>query len=368
MLGAKVKGFALAPPTEPSMFDVLGCAGVFESVEGDIRDRDSVRKELVNFAPDVVFHLAAQALVIDSYAHAFETFQTNALGTASVLEACRDSDSVRGIVAVATDKVYENREWKYSYRESDPLGGKDPYSASKAAAELVVASYRQSFFQPRGVALASGRAGNVFGGGDWADNRLVPDGFRAFSTSQPLIVRNPSAIRPWQFVLEPLLGYLMLGRACLESTEYDTAFNFGPNEEDVLSVAQLADAMTRAWGKGASWRAAEGPSQANSASTKGANSSSQANSSPAKGANSSSPEASKNSSPKFEEANTLILNSGYAKQRLKWSPLLSIEEALGLTMSWYKVFAEGDMKALKRTSEEQLGSFSSQCESALAQS
>ncbi|MBZ0189582.1 MAG: CDP-glucose 4,6-dehydratase [Candidatus Obscuribacterales bacterium] len=324
LLGAEVKGYALEPPTEPSMFAALGGADLLESVTGNILDRELLERELTNFKPDIVFHLAAQSLVIDSYQNPIETFETNTLGTACVLEACRRSKSLKAIVVVATDKCYENREWMYSYREQDPLGGKDPYSASKAAAELVVASYRESFFKNEGVSLASARAGNVFGGGDWADNRLVPDGVRAFTQGNPLVVRNPQAIRPWQFVLEPLNGYLMLGRACLSGTGFDTAWNFGPDESDVCTVEKLAESMVSAWGESVSWvEVKESPT----------------------------------GGPK--EASILLLNSGYAKQRLGWKPLLSMGEAMSLTVRWYKEYCCGVRTASLELTESQINEYPS---------
>jgi|AGTN01.1.fsa_nt_gi CDP-glucose 4,6-dehydratase len=301
-LGAAVKGYALEPATDPNMYDYFGCEKLISSSFGDLNDTDKLRVEMNQFAPDVVLHLAAQALVIDSYKSPLETFQTNTLGTASLLDACRSSESVKVIISVATDKVYENLEEMRQFSESDRLGGKDPYSASKAAAELVVAAYRESFFRGKGVKLASVRAGNVFGGGDWADNRIVPDAARAFSGGQGLVVRNPQAIRPWQFVLEPLLGYLMVAKACFIDTGYDTAWNFGPDDSDVRTVGELADLMCSAWGGEASWEpAGESPGS-------------------------------------FKEASVLLLSSQQAKERLNWQPLLNLEEGVDLTMRWYKMF------------------------------
>lgn len=209
---------------------------------------------------------------------------------------------LRAIVAVATDKVYENLETKRPFSETDRLGGKDPYSASKAASELVVASYRESFFRDKNVRLASGRAGNVFGGGDWSENRIVPDAARAFSAGKKLVVRNPQAIRPWQFVLEPLLGYLMLARACFDGTGFDTAWNFGPDDASVRSVGELAGLLCDAWKDGASWSPMD------------------------------------ESTGSFKEANVLLLSSKLAKEKLNWRPQLSLEKGIDLTMSWYKKF------------------------------
>lgn len=321
-LGATVRGYSLEPATTPCFFNQVGGNRLFESISGDIREREVVKRSVHSFAPDVVLHLAAQALVIDSYKSPFETFEINALGTASLLEACRDCQSIKAIVAVSTDKCYENKEWVYSYREPDALGGSDPYSASKAASELVVASYRNSFFRDAGVSLASVRAGNVFGGGDWAENRIVPDGIRAFSQKVPLKVRHPQSIRPWQFVLEPLLGYLMVARACLEGTAFDTAWNFGPNEDTVCTVAQLADAMVRAWGDRASWVELE------------------------------------TAEKQFKEASLLLLNSSYAKQRLGWKPVLNVDDALEMTVDWYLKSMKASENELLSFSEQQIEQFS----------
>ncbi|MEI6167169.1 MAG: CDP-glucose 4,6-dehydratase [bacterium] len=292
MMGAKVTGFALPPSTEPALFDQLGLAGRCDHRIGDIRDRALVRKVIHEVRPDLIFHLAAQPLVRLSYAQPVETYETNVMGTAHVLDALRDADWPCAAVMITTDKVYENKEWLHAYRESDPLGGYDPYSSSKACAELVIQSYRQSFFNPskiqeifeqklaksaKGlVAVASARAGNVIGGGDWALDRIVPDCMRALAKGEVISVRNPHATRPWQHVLEPLSGYLLLGMklhdaltSCIlhltshvaflppsgspltshisQLTSYSSAFNFGPSLASNRSVGELVGEVVKLW-------------------------------------------------------------------------------------------------------------------------
>ena len=234
-LGAKVIGYALEPPTNSNHFELLNLDMV--SIIGDIRDRDRLNAIFKKYKPEVVFHLAAQPLVRYSYINPVETFETNVMGTINVFEACRITESVKAIVNITSDKCYENKEWIWGYRESDPLGGYDPYSASKGCAELVTSSYRKSFFNPEDYSkkhntlLASARSGNVIGGGDWGKDRLIPDIVRAISKNEKLYIRNPKATRPWQHVLEPLSGYLFLGQMLLEGkTEFADAWNFGPNE------------------------------------------------------------------------------------------------------------------------------------------
>jgi len=254
-LGARVSGYSLPPPTEPSLFAQSGLEARIRHVTGDVRDMDLLEKTVGDCRPDFVFHLAAQSLVRPSYDDPVGTFEVNVLGTARVLEAVRRLDHPCSVVAVTTDKCYENREWLQSYREDDPLGGYDPYSASKGAAELVIASYRRSFFQGGGrVRLASARSGNVIGGGDWARDRIVPDCIRHLSAGIPAHIRNPASTRPWQHVLEPLAGYLWLG-ACLEDPgragrgggQFAEAFNFGPGASGSRTVRSLADEVIKHW-------------------------------------------------------------------------------------------------------------------------
>lgn len=240
-LGAEVTGIALPPTTQPSLFALLGDMPWMTSHMADIRDDQLLKRLLQTAQPDIVFHLAAQALVRASYQQPLDTFATNVMGTANLLEAVRAVDSVRVVVAVTTDKVYQNREWCYPYREDDTLGGHDPYSASKAAAEMVIASYRASFLQASGVALASARAGNVIGGGDWSGDRLIPDAVRAWQAQTPLVVRNPNATRPWQHVLEPLCAYLRLAEKLWAQPELAGAYNFGPAPDEVATVKKVIE-------------------------------------------------------------------------------------------------------------------------------
>ncbi len=257
-LGAKVTGYALAPETDPNLFDLASAGQDMESILGDVRDGGTLATALRDASPEIVVHMAAQALVRASYVKPVETFDTNIMGTVNLLEAVRDVSSVRAVVVVTSDKCYENREWVWGYREDEPLGGFDPYSSSKGCAELVTAAYRRSFFDCRKtgscVAVASARSGNVIGGGDWSTDRIVPDVIRALTTNQPAIVRNPHAIRPWQHVLEPLSGYLLLAEHLFESgASYAESWNFGPHTQDALPVCDLVDKLVRLWGEGANW-------------------------------------------------------------------------------------------------------------------
>lgn len=255
-LGAEVKGYALAPHAEQDLYHQIRGDDFCSSVIADIRDRSKLTKELLSFRPDFVFHLAAQPLVRRSYEIPGETFEVNAMGTANVLDALRGLDMSCVGVMVTTDKVYENKEWHYPYRECDRLGGYDPYSASKACAELIIDSYRNSFFHPHSYGkhfktISSARAGNVIGGGDWAKDRIVPDIVRALQKGEPVIVRNPKAVRPWQHVLEPLGGYLLLGaKMASDPVKYASSWNFGPLSEDNLSVEELVKTALEIWGKG----------------------------------------------------------------------------------------------------------------------
>lgn len=246
-LGAQVYGVALAPDTDPSLFDQLGLAGRTDHRIGDIRDPDTLRTRVQDARPDVVFHLAAQPLVLASYDDPLATWDTNVMGTAHMLQALRDLDHPCAAVMITTDKVYENREWVHPYREGDPLGGHDPYSASKAGCELVISSFRKSFFGNSPVRIASARAGNVIGGGDWAENRIVPDIARALAAGQPIPVRNRLARRPWQHVLEPLSGYLRLARALMDGGALADSYNFGPELRDVRPVVDLVETALAHW-------------------------------------------------------------------------------------------------------------------------
>lgn len=258
-MGAQVVGYALAPPTNPSLFDIAEVGKGMTSIIGDIRDLEALCATFTTHQPEIVIHMAAQPLVRYSYQAPVETYSTNVMGTVNVLEAVRSTASVKAVVNVTSDKCYDNKEWLWGYRENEAMGGFDPYSSSKGCAELVAAAYRNSYFHPdqyaqHGVALASARAGNVIGGGDWADDRLIPDILRAMSQGKPVQIRNPHAIRPWQHVLEPLSGYLMLAQQLYEQgIALGGAWNFGPHDQDAQPVKWIVAELITAWGNGASW-------------------------------------------------------------------------------------------------------------------
>ena len=259
LLGAEVTGYALSPPTKPSLFNVAQVAQGMNSVIGDIRDGNLLTNAMRQAMPDIVIHMAAQPLVRRSYVDPVETYSTNVMGTVHLLEAVRKTRSVRAVVNVTTDKCYENKEWMWGYRENEPMGGFDPYSSSKGCAELVTSAYRNSFFtaathSEHEVALATARAGNVIGGGDWAEDRLIPDILRAIEAGQSVNIRNPLATRPWQHVLEPLSGYLVLAeKLYAEGPAFAQAFNFGPAEEDARPVQWIVEQLTQQWAEGAAW-------------------------------------------------------------------------------------------------------------------
>lgn len=308
-LGAEVRGYALDPSTTPSFFEAVRIHSLTEDFRGDLRDAATMEKAIGNFAPEVVFHLAAQPLVRLSYADPILTYETNVIGTAKVLDAVRRTPSVKAVVSVTTDKCYENREWVWGYRESDPLGGYDPYSSSKACAEIVSAAFRQSYFQGK-VGLATARAGNVIGGGDWSVDRLIPDLVRGFQSGQPVAIRRPLAIRPWQHVLEPLHGYISLAEKLLsaDAAKFATAYNFGPAEDDAQPVQWIVERMTKAWGDGASWF--------------------------------------QDGDPGVHEAGYLKLDASKARADLGWVPRLRLADALDWTVAWYRAQASGeDMQA-----------------------
>ena len=300
-LGAQVTGLALAPAAQPNHWDEISACAT--NICADIRDLEATTRAIEACRPDIVFHLAAQTLVRESYQQPLTSWSTNVMGTANVLEACRRAPSVEAIVVVTTDKVYANQEWPWGYRENDRLGGHDPYSASKAAAELVAESYRKSFFhQDNPPLVATVRAGNVFGGGDWAAGRLIPDVVRARYAGQPLEIRSPMSVRPWQHVLECLSGYLMLGHRLLEAdTECASAWNFGPPPTDCRTVSELLQSMKRHWPELA-WKTADKPG--------------------------------------LHEAGLLSLDCAKAHRELGWSPTLSLDESLALTAQWYRHFHE----------------------------
>jgi len=299
--GAELCGLALAPPTQPSLFEVARVAPGMASVVGDIRSLEAVLQAMQTFKPQIVIHIAAQPLVRQSYREPVETYSTNVMGTVHVLEAARRTDSVRCIVNVTTDKCYENREWEWGYRETEPMGGYDPYSNSKGCAELVTSSYRRSFFQNSGVGLASARAGNVIGGGDWASDRLVPDVLRALERNEPIVIRNPNSTRPWQHVLEPLCGYLTLAERLWQDGQiFAEGWNFGPLEEDAKPVIWIVERMVKAWGGGTSWEldAANHP----------------------------------------HEAHYLKLDIAKARHRLAWRPRWNLDTALSKVILWQQAW------------------------------
>ncbi|MDN4574784.1 CDP-glucose 4,6-dehydratase [Pandoraea cepalis] len=313
-LGADVVGLALAPATTPSLFEIAGVAQDIRSIEGDVRDAALVAHVVGECAPDIVIHMAAQALVRHSYVDPVDTYATNVMGTVHLLEAIRHAPSVRVVVNVTSDKCYENREWVWGYREQDPMGGHDPYSNSKGCAELVTSAYRDSFFPPatyekHGVALASARAGNVIGGGDWARDRLIPDILRAIEQGQPIRIRSPHAIRPWQHVLEPLSGYLRLAeRLWGHGPEYTGGWNFGPDSADARQVDHIVARLTELWGDGAGWLLDDVPI--------------------------------------LHEARHLTLDCSKAQQLLQWRPRWRLETALQRIVAWHRAYVGGqDMRA-----------------------
>ncbi|HQU45755.1 MAG TPA: CDP-glucose 4,6-dehydratase [Pirellulales bacterium] len=338
-LGANVSGFALAPESgRPCLFEAARVDRDMKSTFGDVRDAPAMAAALAAQQPEIVFHLAAQPVVRRSYASPVETLHVNALGTAHLLEAVRQTPSVRAVVIVTSDKCYENREWPWGYREDEPLGGRDPYSCSKACAELIAAAYRQSYFSaPHAPKLATVRAGNVFGGGDWSEDRLVPDILRAQLDGRQIVLRNPHAVRPWQHVLEPLHGYLLLGeRLCVVGEAFCGAWNFGPGDDDMVSVQELTERLVKHWGGGhedSLWgglprpsASADGPGRPpHGRETRPAPSSETVRCSPANAPH---------------EAHTLRLDSSKARQRLGWRPLLSLDEGLQWTVAWTRAWAQ----------------------------
>ncbi len=305
-LGAQVIGLALPPGTTPNLYDLLRAADWLDSRFVDIRDAQTVANIVQTVCPDVVFHLAAQALVRASYAQPLETFATNVMGTANVLDAVRACPSVRVVVAVTTDKVYQNREWCYPYREDDALGGHDPYSASKAAAEMIIASYRAAYLGQAGVALASARAGNVIGGGDWAPERLIPDAVRAWQAHTPLQIRNPNATRPWQHVLEPLAGYLRLAEQLWQWPQLAGAYNFGPTTDSAASVKNVI-------------KLASSPEEYCAVSY-------------LNGSDQAAP---------MHEANSLALETAKSRSTLGVQPRWALAEAVARTLHWYRAQHRG---------------------------
>lgn len=309
-LGAEVTGYALDPPTEPNLFQQAKVADTLRSISGDIRDYSRLKQAIADTRPDVILHLAAQSVVKRGYDDPIETYSSNVMGTVNLLEAVRQLKHRCVIVNVTSDKCYENREWVWGYRENEPMGGHDPYSNSKGCAELVTSAFRESYFasdsfHQHGVALGCARAGNAIGGGDWTADQLIPDLMRAFLARKACLIRNPSAIRPWQFVLEPLRGYLMLGERLSESpSTFASGWNFGPVDSDAKPVAWIADELVRTWGRTASWT--QDPA----------------------------------SYP--HEAHALKLDASKAKTQLHWEPVLPLKQALEWIVEWYRAYQSGD--------------------------
>jgi len=317
-LGAEVTGYALAPPTTPNLFEQARVDHSLHSIVADIRDFDRMKKAIGDCRPEVVIHMAAQTVVRRGYDDPIETYSTNVIGTVNLFEAIRQLDQRCAVVNVTSDKCYYNREWVWAYREEDTMGGRDPYSSSKACAELVSSAYRDSFFSPgthesHAVALGTARAGNVIGGGDWTVDQLIPDLMSAFLKKESCRIRNPYATRPWQFVLEPLRGYLLLAEHLLKDPKaFAGGWNFGPAEDDAKPVSWIADTLVRLWGNGASWT--------------------------------------RDSAAHPHEANFLKLDASKAKSFLKWRPLLSLDAALDWIVTWYRSFQQrADLSELTRT-------------------
>lgn len=301
--GAEVTGFALQPPTQPNLFSILGLNKAMHSVLGDIRDYEKLKQAFDAADPEIVFHLAAQPIVRDSYKDPAYTYETNVMGTVHILECLRQNKSVRSFLNITTDKVYENREWVWGYRESDPLDGYDPYSNSKSCSELVTHSYRKSFFQDGHVAISTARAGNVIGGGDFANDRIIPDAVRAALKKDTIVVRNPYSVRPYQHVLEPLRAYLAIAKEQYGNAAITGAYNVGPDECDCVTTGELATLFCQSWGEGMTWesRWEGGP----------------------------------------HEANYLKLDCSKLKMAFGWKPVWHVEKAVEQTVAWTKAYRDG---------------------------
>lgn len=309
-LGAEVYGYALEPPTQPSLFKEAHIDELANSTIGDIRDYNHLLLTLQSVNPEIVIHMAAQPIVRESYKNPRETYEVNVMGTVNLLDAIRQTPSVKAIVNVTTDKCYENKEWNWGYRENEPMGGYDPYSNSKGCSELVTSSFRNSFFnesvfENHGVSLASARAGNVIGGGDWANDRLIPDFMRAITKGEKLEIRSPNAIRPWQHVLEPLTGYLMLAQKLyIDGPRFAQAWNFGPDDQDAKNVGWITEQLCHLWGDDARYEI--------------------------------------NNHPQPYEANYLKLDCSKAKNELDWHPHWNLKTTLQSIVVWNKAFIKGD--------------------------
>lgn len=318
-LGASVKGMALQPPTTLNMFELANVGAGMESYIVDIRDFNAVEKVVSEVRPEIAIHMAAQSLVRYSYRNPIETYATNVMGTVHLLEALHKVGSVKAVVSVTSDKCYENKEWVWGYREDEPMGGAEPYSNSKGCAELVTSAYRRSFFQDEGIGLASARAGNVIGGGDWAQDRLIPDILKSFQAGKPVIIRSPNATRPWQHVLEPLSGYLALAEALWNDPDkYAQAWNLGPKEEGSKTVSWIVDYLVDLWGQDASW--------------------------------------SLDQAQHPHEAHFLKLDISKASDALSWTPRWDIQKALDKTVSWHKAWLS--CENLREFSLDQISEYS----------
>ena len=302
-LGAEVKGYALAPESKPNLFEVANVSEVIASEIGDIRNLEQLRSSMGDFNPDILIHMAAQPLVRLSYKEPVETYETNVMGTVKVLEAARSCPNLKSIVSVTTDKCYENKEWLWGYREDEAMGGYDPYSSSKGCAELVSSAYRRSFMQEKNIGLATARAGNVIGGGDWSDDRLIPDILSAFEKGDNVVIRNPKSTRPWQHVLEPLSGYLVLVQKLYDNPlDYAEGWNFGPYDDDVKPVDWILNRMVEHWGYGAGWNFDEGNHP--------------------------------------HEASYLKLDVSKAKAKLGWQPAWRLEATLERIVQWQQAWLQ----------------------------
>jgi len=319
-LGAKVIGYALKPPTQPCLFDICNLRKKIISIEDDVRNFNHLKDVIKKYNPEIIFHLAAQSLVRYAYYNPVETFSTNVMGTAYLLEAVRQKKGVRVIINVTSDKCYENKGETQGYRESDPLGGDEPYSSSKGCAELVTNAYLKSYFNPDNyknhkIAIASVRAGNVIGGGDWANDRLVPDCIRALINNKPVVVHYPDAVRPWQHVLEPLFGYLLLGQHLYKNgATFTGAWNFGPDDDSAKSVKWIIEQVVKMWGGDFSWKM--------------------------------------DRNNHIQEALYLKLNSSKAKSKLGWYPRWNLNSALQETVRWYKSYYGGEKDILEITTNQ----------------
>lgn len=323
-LGAKVTGYALPPPTNPSLFELCDINSIVNSIIGDVRDSATLSKTIQGARPEIIFHMAAQPLVRESYKRPVDTYATNVMGTVNLFEAIRECKSVRAVVNVTTDKCYENKEWSWGYKENEPLGGYDPYSSSKACSELVTSAYRNSFFgnnkSGHFVAVASARAGNVIGGGDWADDRLIPDCIRSIIKREHILIRNPASIRPWQHVLEPLRGYMMLAQKLYEDgAKFSESWNFGPHDDDAKPVEWIVKRLCERWGTGASYKIDDGLHP--------------------------------------HEAQYLKLDCSKVNSKLGWCPKWNLEKALDSIIEWTKSYSNGEN--LRSISIKQIEEYSS---------